>query len=125
MTRAITPNTVLKAIDRRHPWYGTRKTDDGIFYHTGIQINYQKFYNIMRDEKITFNERTIKHHWKQLFTDGYYEEFYDEDRGVTLVTSVPDAIAKELRVKMTYWMPMADRMRSSAARLGLQISGGD
>ena len=104
MTAAITPERVLRAIDRHHPWYGRGHDTEDPERIVPIQITYNKFHQVMEDEKITFVERTIKEHWTKLKKMGFYEEV-DENRA----RSVPEKIAKALRVKMTYWKPASSR----------------
>jgi hypothetical protein len=112
MTAAITPERVLRAIDRKYPWYRILKIENGTALYVGTNMTYEKFNKVMIDEKITFNERTIKYHWKKLIEYGFFEVFRDENDYFTKVRSVPDAIAKEIRIKMTIWIPAVDRMKS-------------
>jgi len=108
MTRAITPKTVLRAIDRKVPWYYT----DINGKIKGTTMPFKKYCKIMIDEKVSYNERTIRYHWNKLKEYGFCIEIYDEEEGTLIAEFVPSLIAKELGIVLTNWVPPSMRFKS-------------
>ena len=117
MTRAITPERILKMIDSRQAWYMTVGDEESPTYR-GMILHYIDFKRMMEESNISYNERTIKFWWKEIEYRGLYEHmsYYNtghEDLilGPKTMVSIPEAIAKVLKIKLTLWMPLKHRAK--------------
>ena len=104
MTQAITPDRVLRAIDRTEAWYVAEIEEDGSTKIIGLQIPFKVFRRILEDNKITFNERTIMKQWEYLKDRGFYVP-----SGKDMMRSNPEMISKYLGIELTKWVPLKKR----------------